>query len=295
MKHGLFAFYAVCISCIPTITFSYINQSHLYHARLFPGENRFAYNNLSSLTFQAAGDSTTKRLNNQGETITAPSGQRRYRYHQSNFIFEHNFSKNIFAGFNFPYAHLIIEESDNNISYKKKFINNPTFNVGWTQSSQCWSWADFVNFTVESGLVIPAESINSNAWGMPLSGKCALGIYDWVTLGVQSDVTIFSNKHNKACWNLCTYFKADHLMRGLSLLLGYSYSTQEKTPTQWETAPSQQFTSWNRWTCHFALSYDFACTMHPHAPHIEFCYNKAISGKNIIDNSLIGFQLGAEF
>src|SRR5690606_31709429 len=108
---------------------------------------------------------------------------------------------------------------------------------------------------------------------------------DWITMGISADVVAFFDCNNGRLCDFTWYLKADHILHGISCLIGYTYSSQHKTPVPW----SQEYLPfWKMDTLNFELSYDSASLSHPFFPSLYFFYIRVLSGKNIIRTPQFG-------
>ena len=146
-------------------------------------------------------------------------------------------------------------------------LSDSTLFIGWTKSFQNTCYLDFIDFTAQTGVLLPTgkkKDIHevfsipygyNGHWAIPLSGDISFGFFDWLTLGLHADNLFFFKK--KECvrmkadhqtdtgfirlaqgpavvdqgilWRVGTYVKADHFYNGLSFLFGFSYEQQNRS------------------------------------------------------------------
>lgn len=181
--------------------------------------------------------------------------------------------------------------------------------IGWTKTYLDTSSLDFIDFTVAFGVLFPTSnqvcSTNplglstgfNHHWGGLASASVAWGMYEWLNWGIWMD-GIFLAKRNFSyspgtVWSLGTYLKADHFIKGLSLLVGYSFEQKRADRLTIKNCClpiGQQETS--RHVLHTYFEWDGQTCEHPHRPRIQFFYNYTITGKNIITTFNVGGLLG---
>lgn len=223
----------------------------------------------------------------------------------------------------------------------KSGIGDASFQVGWTLNYQETDVIDFLDFTVKTGVLAPtAQKQNPNIVfdiplgynghiGIPLSFEAALGTYDWLTIGAHAGALFFFHttldtrlktnlcqsgliklaqqdcvtSQKGTIWELGAYLKADHVIRGLSIIAGYAYVTEQ--PDHLSTCDSAIFSSsvinsdsvlgtWNMHTLNLRAEYDF--TKHDSwiGPRITFFYDFPISGKRIFRTAMVGGHVGVD-
>jgi hypothetical protein len=266
------------------------DQSVFYHARFFPGEPRLAENWLTSVDMRGSGGSSKEKTDGCGILLkNAPFS--RYRTHHFIFDLAQNFCHGWFVSATIPLHRIhILEEPEEDRDFSS--LSNMNFMAGWTLNYEETIYLDFIDFTLETGIILPTAKKPAQSRGMPFHTALAFGIYDWLSWGIQGDIILFFDGNNGRLWDLNWYIKADHFLWGFSALFGYSHSNQTEAPVPWNetTIPF-----WSMDTFHFFVSYDTAKQSCTWAPHIEFFYNHVLSGKNIIKNSIFGLQIGTNF
>lgn len=216
---------------------------------------------------------------------------------------------------------------------------------GWTLNYEETKVIDYIDLTVKAGVSIPSgreRSINrafdippgyDGHTGIPFQLDASFGAFEWLTLGVHGDFIPFLSTTKeirmKTDFNQCgfiklaqgcatvkkglvfdvgAYVKADHFTRGLSFLVGYTYSKKYKdelTPQNISLFDSRIINTdpmlheWEMHTMHFGMEYDFAREEHRLAPRIALFYNWQIAGKMIFQTSMgggtFGFDIGWDF
>jgi hypothetical protein len=104
-------------------------------------------------------------------------------------------------------------------------------------------------------------------------------------------------------WHAGAYFKADHLYRGLSLLLGFTYASRNNdrvTPQDccifdpFIVNTDLMFHGWSSNTLHLGVEYDFARQCHHVAPRIALFYDRIVSGKRVFNTNIIEGKIGID-
>jgi hypothetical protein len=208
---------------------------------------------------------------------------------------------------------------------------------GWSHSFEDFKILDFFDIMLSAGINLPTgKSSPSTApfclslgynkqVGFPIIAGFSVGFFDWITLGVSGAGLVFKDKtrnvamktaseqsgwirmgqgdalvHQGSYVTLSPFVKADHLIAGFSLILGYSCDHQYRTCyTPCDTATYNKsivnsdikLAPWNMNTFHFMLDFDFASFKHSWAPRIAFAIDKSMSGKRSFDSSTFGAAL----
>lgn len=195
--------------------------------------------------------------------------------------------------------------------------------IGWAYNYEETKKIDFIDVAIQAGVALPTSkpTLGNDLWDVALGyeGRAAYffiidsacGIFDWLTFGAHiqglffeqhlAQHTIFNvqdeynntcfQTHRKPAWVAGVYSKADHVLLGFSVTLGYSFTHQGSQTwhiNQLASFQHQRLTSWSMHTIHLELDYDLATYSNPYAPSIGVAYNKAVAGKNIFDTSLWG-------
>jgi hypothetical protein len=229
--------------------------------------------------------------------------------------------------------------SDGNV--KKSGIGDASLQIGWTLNYQETTVIDFLDLTIKSGYLFASSAkqnpniifdiplgYNGHA-AVPLSFDAALGTYDWLTIGGHIGALFFFNgtqdfrvktnqyqsgfiklaqdncvKNEKGnIWEIGAYLKADHVVRGFSLLFGYGYVTEQKDNLCTQNGPifyapvvnsDDMFDSWNMHTLNLRAEYDFTKNDAWFGPRITFFYDYPISGKRIFRTAMVGGHCGID-
>jgi hypothetical protein len=221
---------------------------------------------------------------------------------------------------------------------KETGVGDITVLGGWTYNNDTLDLLDFFDVTIKTGLSVPtarqrkineafsvAAGYNGHV-GVPLSFDMALGLYDWFTWGTHVGGQFFL-KHDVCArmkthadqngfiklaqgaaredlgnlWDVGTYLKADHIAGGFSLMVGYTYASQEDTTltpvdTDIFTASivnnDETLKKWRRHDIHVKAEYDFAQEEKSWNPILSVEANVPVGGKRIFNTWTIGGNLG---
>jgi len=219
-------------------------------------------------------------------------------------------------------------------------IGDTSLVVGWTKNYENTSYLDFIDGTIKGGISLPTgkQKNEDRAFSMPLgynghiglniSGNLALGLYEWVTMGIYTDVTFFNKKTKSRriktairqsgliklakanttikkgnLYNAGFFLKADHFFLGLSFIFGYTFCQKQNdhlTFCQTDCFDrsiannDETLRKWRMHTIHFLLEYDFTREEHRFGPRISAFYNHVAGGKRIIKTDTGGVGFGLE-
>jgi hypothetical protein len=156
-------------------------------------------------------------------------------------------------------------------SLKKTGFSDSSLLLGWTTSTDTFSYLDFVDITLQAGFLIPTGKKKrsdrifdipygyNGHWGFSFIGDIAWGVCDWFTMGLHGDVIAFGKRNecnfiqkladNKPStvykehvrvsagpvWRLGWYAKADHFCGPASLVLAFAYEQKNKDRLQFNT------------------------------------------------------------
>lgn len=211
--------------------------------------------------------------------------------------------------------------------YSKSGVGDIVLNGGWSMNKEFDDAIDFLDVTLRVGVNIPSgykqntDQVYSiaagynNHVGIPLSFDAALGFCEWVTLGAHIGGTFFVNKTQDTRMQTSTaqngwiklglgeaksdmgsifeagaYIKADHVLKGFSLSVGYLFGRQSKTtltPTDLVKFPSavvnndSMLQGWNSHAISVVADYDFAKEGRRFNPNIGVFYSQPVAGKRI--------------
>ncbi len=223
--------------------------------------------------------------------------------------------------------------------YSKSGIGDIEIYLGWTINKEdiCDS-IDFLDATIKVGFNIPsgykknqdqAFSIAAGYdghFGVPISFDAALGFLEWVTIGAHVGGTFFTSKTKDYrmktsalqngyiklgkgeakmdmgnLFDAGAYLKADHIFKGLSLMIGYVYANQASstlTPTDTVKFPTAIVNTDNmlsKWYSHSLsgiVEYDFAREGKRFNPVIGIFYSQPVAGKRVFNTKTGGGYAG---
>jgi len=210
-------------------------------------------------------------------------------------------------------------------------IGDTAFAVGYAYTYDQTRWLDYIDASIQLGVVAPTSTVTApcHFFEIPIGYEghtgyfgifdLSLGWFDWITAGVHLQCLGFAphnttqhvktsplqeglylittacmREHKGGIYTGGTYLKADHVLLGFSLLLGYSITAQ--THTQWSYASTgdpypfadSRLSHWTMHSIHLQFDYDCATHDNPNAPRVGFLYNTAFRGSNIIETSMTG-------
>ncbi len=224
--------------------------------------------------------------------------------------------------------------------FKKTGIGDLSAFVGWTYNFQDTELLDFIDTTIRIGLIAPTGKKQNvdEAFSLPLgynghvggdfSADIAVGAFEWLTFGAHIEAIVFSHKtqtvrmktglfqsgmiylaKGKAKVDLgnqlvaSVYAKADHVIRGFSATLGYTYARQSSTkisPCDCETFcptivnSNDCLLGWKMHTLNFFFEYDFTKEDDRIGPRVGVYYNRQFSGTNVFKTNMAGGTIGVE-
>ncbi len=219
-------------------------------------------------------------------------------------------------------------------------VGDLTFFVGWTHNYQETKTLDFVDMTLRFGVLCPTgktkdeDEIFSLAlgynghWGIPFVADLSLGLYDWLTLGTHLQTMFFAKRTTDvrmktgpqqsgliklakglveidkgAIWNAGGYIKADHFVYGLSVILGYTFASQNRDhlcPCKPDIfIPSivnsdEMLKGWKMHTINLFVEYDFTGPDSKFGPRIALLYNAQVGGKRVFKTNILGGNIGLD-
>lgn len=212
---------------------------------------------------------------------------------------------------------------------------------GFTMSHQDTQEIDFIDVTMQAGVSMPTGKTQdlgyafalpfgyNKHWGFPLHFVSSIGAYEWLTVGMSIDALFLFGKsheefrmkvsaqqssilllnkgqarvHPGSIWSVAPFLKADHVIRGLSLTVGYTYAHQKATDiTPFDKAEfnysivnsDERFKGYVLHTLHVAAEYDFTQQNWQCGPRIGITYNHQISGKRCFKAYLANVTGGLE-
>lgn len=219
-------------------------------------------------------------------------------------------------------------------------IGDLTLFAGWTYNYQDTTVLDFVDTTVRLGVCIPTSHFPSQEFvfalphgycknvGVPISAQFSFGAYEWVTFGAHIETIVFAKTtHNirmktalyqtgmfklaqgdaeiarGTIWRSGAFVKADHFVRGLSCLLGYSFVEQNRTfltPCDRSVFNAsivntdQALRGWKMHTMHLFAEYDFTREDSEYGLRIGLFADLPVSGKRIFQTNSFGGSCGID-
>jgi hypothetical protein len=229
--------------------------------------------------------------------------------------------------------------SINPISYNG--VGDLTILGGWTNNFEETQEIDYFDTTFRIGVLFPTGHANNESevfdiangydgfYAVPISFAAAVGWYDWFTVGAFIGGMPFMRKnkflHLKTdcaqsgliklaqgecrvdpgtIWESNFYIKGDHVLCGLSFLVGYSFANKNRDviiplntiifdPMLVNTDP--EFWGWKMHTVNLLLEYDFATYCKPWLPHVGAFFNVIVGGKRIFNTNMVGIEAGFSF
>lgn len=223
--------------------------------------------------------------------------------------------------------------------YTETGIGDITCLGGWALNYEGRKAIDYIDFCLRAGVLVPSSKKQnlSNPFsiplgynghvGFPIAMECSLGAYDWFTIGChaqalpfipkkytiryqtdcrQSGMILLAKSRAKvelgAIWELGCFIKADHVINGLSLLVGYTHQKQQRTAVCAECACTQsaqncdpRLLGWNMDTMHFMIDYDCSKENHRLGERIGAFYNLQVAGERVFQTSMVGGSFGIDF
>ncbi|MBA3954329.1 hypothetical protein H0X48_03375 [Candidatus Dependentiae bacterium] len=180
--------------------------------------------------------------------------------------------------------------------------------IGWTYNNENTTVLDFIDTTLKAGALLPTSNRPctnnplgiplgyNNTWGIVGSATLSAGMYDWLTAGIHADGIIFPKKNRSIgnVWRIGAYGKADHIYKGLSFSLAFTYEQQNKLSKHNCTSKSLAIPlikGWSRSLVHLLIEYDFIryeCSCYP---TISLIYNRHLTGKRVFQTNTLGAYL----
>ncbi len=224
-------------------------------------------------------------------------------------------------------------------------IGDFSFLVGWVRNYEETCYIDYIDVDAKIGVLFPtAKKRNEDVvfslplgynghYGVPLKFDCSLGYWEWLTAGIHLGALFLIEKNQTirmktaaeqngffdlvkgkakidpgTLWEVSNYIKADHFAKGLSCLIGYTYTRKDLDcinpfdTTQFDPLivnRDQRFLGWNMHVIHFMAEYDFTKKSSDLGPRVGVFYNLIVGGKRIfntgITNAYVGIDCSWEF
>ncbi len=212
--------------------------------------------------------------------------------------------------------------------------------LGWTVNHEETEHLDFIDCTLQAGVLFPTGARSNpdiifdlplgydGHYGFPLNVSLAFGAYEWLTFGGHAMALPFKKntrevrmktstpqngfvKLAKGCaevdrgtiWQMGLYTKADHFVRCLSVLLGYSFSTERETRLCPENCAifdpgvvnsDEMLRGWKMHTIHVIGELDFLREQSHFGPRIGVFGNFIVGGKRIFNTNIGGAMVGLD-
>ncbi len=219
-------------------------------------------------------------------------------------------------------------------------IGDTSLIFGWATNYEETEYLDFIDFMFQAGVLFPTGRLSdpnivfdlplgyNGHYGIPLNMSMAFGLYEWFTFGGHVFAMPFSKKTREirmktsttqngfiklakgcaeikrgAVWQVGTYLKADHFCRNISILLGYSFSTERESsicPTNCTVfEPSvvcsdDMFRGWKMHTIHLLGELDFLKERSFFGPRFGIFGNFVIGGQRIFNTHIGGAMVGID-
>ncbi|MGB8468396.1 MAG: hypothetical protein WCE21_05325 [Candidatus Babeliales bacterium] len=219
-------------------------------------------------------------------------------------------------------------------------VGDLTMLAGWTWNYQGTTVWDYVDITGQWGFLAPTgkrKNIDNpfelplgynGYWGVPVSFDLSAGILEWITMGFHVGALFLLNRTSteriqtapdqtgfikltkaKVCidpgtvWQASVYAKADHIARGFSFILGYSFNTRDRSIIEGSSFipltlrklnKDPQLGHWRIHTIHVNFEYDFSCMRTDKLPHVGLWCNITTGGMRIFDTLMTAPYLGID-
>jgi hypothetical protein len=208
---------------------------------------------------------------------------------------------------------------------------------GWTQNINDTLVLDYVDVTGKIGVLFPTGKKKhlsnpfdlptgyNGHFAVPLKFDISCGALEWVTLGGHIGALFFFKRNEYVelktaeaqngfiklaqgsadvepgnIWDFSIYMKADHFLKGLSLIVGYNFTAQDRTciePKDPIFNPviinnDNQFRNWRMQTLQLCAEYDFAKTAADIGPRVGLLVNYIVGGKRIFNTATTSTYIG---
>ena len=232
-----------------------------------------------------------------------------------------------------------------NAKYSQTDVGDLSILVGWQGINEKDEndTTRFLGLTLKGGILFPTGSKEkvdyvfsvptgyNGHWGIPLSVELEAGFRKWLTLSVHASALFFIDDDNQqkrmktftkqqgylklaqgeaeeekgTLWHIGADLKFDHVFKGLSLLVGYSYNRQEedellpKDTTNFDKSVVNSdplLDGWYTHVLHLMLDYDFSVHMKDKkwGPRLSVFYDYPFDGKNAFKTDMIGGGFGID-
>jgi len=213
--------------------------------------------------------------------------------------------------------------------------------VGWSHTHIDTCYIDYVEVSTKLGVLVPTGKDRSltnpfalpsgynGHYGMPLKFDMGLGYWEWLTIGLhigalflfdhEAVLTVKTSANQNGfiklartkakvdggtIWDIAGFVKADHFLRGLSLLAGYTYTRKDSDcikpldSVQFNPAlinADPQYRGWQMHVMHWIIEYDFTHSPIGFGGRASFFYNQVVGGKRIFNTGMQGFLCGIDY
>ncbi len=301
-------FFCVLLNCIIFFNSTHLSGNH-FAPNYWPEEPRLEKEWLTSIDIQQGHIAAYKEYKKNGELVPLfsiiPSlkGPQKLSGYDLYIKGYQNLIKGFFISGGATYQSLrIATQSDKR--FLKKW-SDLVFQAGWTYSYKNTVELDFIDYTIKAGFYKPDPSVIINEFdrsfktnsGGILSGQVSIGLFEWLTIGFNSEAIIAQQGDNPTkeaqsfvngnIITLETFIKADHVAKGFSCGLGYSFCHEFEKSSKNIFASTQH-------SIHLMLEYDFTKKQALFGPRIGFILNTIVGGKNCIKSSITQGSIGLE-
>lgn len=219
--------------------------------------------------------------------------------------------------------------------------------VGWANNYQDTEKIDYIDTTGKLGVILPTSEkkdenilfdfpVGYNGFpGLSVSGDVSLGAYEWLTLGVHVRGIFFIKQHRHVRMKTSTdqngfikllagqaalahgsiieagtFVKADHIVRGFSLLVAYAFTKKEsggirsfgkdaqgnryaeQFPQNVIATDSSALSAWDMHTLNYIAEYDFNQEDTSVGTRLSLYVNQQVGGSNVFATNTAGAGIG---
>jgi hypothetical protein len=277
---------------IAQFTSDSFNTPKFYHSKIFQEETRFSERSLTTLDLVVAGG--TKHFCWKGYKGRLDFTELIAQWYQ-------NFEQGFFLHAYVPFCWIKmidLENTDSNCPplphcIHKTDIYSPGLFVGWTLNYEETTRLDFIDLTLECGILLPTphKAINVPLFpigytekpGFAAAGSTAFGALEWLTTGVYAQAIVFKPA---TIWSTGYYLKLDHIMPRISFIFAICGDGQDKK--------IESIEPWKMLSLYFSGEVDIATDTRPWLPRVKGFFSKPVMGTNILKAGLGGFNIGVD-
>jgi hypothetical protein len=303
--------YLTLITTFGINTLAMQDNCHFYRATNIFYEPRFDRDWLSTFDVTCGGGSADSGRNAMGTIVPLET---RFRILETNLLYIQNLVQGFFIQGHFPVRSFSLGTQDTVTA-----SGDLTIHGGYTFSYQQTQQLDFIDATARSGILIATSShVDCNTqcvipagyngqWGVPLSFDLSCGAYEWLTVAGHVSALFFINTaylSQEPLWHVGCLVKADHILRGISCTLGYSYVQQgnKVRQTTYDPLLINACTLINRacrdgfsmHTLHLCVEFDCMRYEYWLGPRIALMYNGVLGGTSIFNTNMTLGEIGLE-